>query len=353
MKKAIAVLVVAIITLTSTIMAMKPEYLTNACMKKNDYNLQVGLEAFQKIVKIPDGYLFQSVNEVKADGVQAHLFRFEKTENKGLQKEHFSFIISENDNCILGFTMMDKKYSNVKMVSKAETEKIAKNFLLKLDLFLAENLRNLWIERHDEEIMIDGKKVLVSGMKYKCYNASRNDYAWVIVGFDGSIITFERNIKWNNSEHKRITEKWLHDNWLIENLSTEKQELRKLVEETFINGALNKLEVEEMLRGFHPDFAILIAKEHELFRLQLHDWMKVVENYKNSSEKVKSGIRNLDYTIDVMDVTGNTAIVKAQLFRDHKIIITDYLSYIKYPDGWKAVAKISNEHIANPLHLTL
>ena len=179
--------------------------------------VQSYLDEFNKYIEIPKDYQFQSVSKVNADNVPAYLFRFEKSTNKGLKGEHYSFVISEKDKQVLGFTNMDKKYSNTKMLSKAETEKIAKNFLLKLDKSLANTLKNLWIERHDEEINVDGEKTVLVGMKYKCYRASQNDYAWVIVGFDGSVITFERNIKWYNNEHKRITEKWLHDNWVSEN----------------------------------------------------------------------------------------------------------------------------------------
>lgn len=299
---------------------------------------------------------FHSVRKVKTDNIPVYSFRFKKSENEDLKGEHFSFVISEKEKQILGYTNMDKKYSNINMLSKSETEKIAKDFLLNLDKSLASGLKNLWIERHDEEILVNGVKTTIAGMKYKCYRASQNDYAWVIVGFDGSVITFERNIKWNNNEHKRITEKWLHDSWLVDNnlnVSTDEQTLRKLVEETFVNGALNKLNVAEMPRGFHSDFAILIAKENNLFRLPLRDWMKVVEEYKNDPEKVKSGIRTLEYTIEVLEITGNTAVVKTQFFREEKLIITDYLSYIKYPEGWKAVAKVSHEHIPNPLNLNL
>jgi len=317
------------------------------------------LDEFKKHIEIPQDYKFQTASKVNVDNTPAYLFRFEKSSNNGLKGEHYSFVISEKDKQILGFTNMDKKYSNTKMLLKPEAEKIAKDFLLKLDKSLANALQNLWIETHDEEIYVNEKKTTIAGMKYKCFRASQNDYAWVIVGFDGSVITFERNIKWNNDEHKRITEKWLHDNWLVENnldflnTSTDEQTLRKLVEETFANGALNKLNLEEMPRGFHPDFSILIAKENNLFRLPLRNWMKVVEEYKSNPEKVSSGIRNLDYTIDILGITENTAVVKTQFFRDKKLIITDYLSYIKYPDGWKAVAKISNEHIVNPLQLNL
>ncbi|WP_372474657.1 hypothetical protein AB4865_05165 [Capnocytophaga sp. ARDL2] len=78
------------------------------------------------------------------------------------------------------------------------------------------SVENLWIEPHNEEIIVNGKSLSINGMKYKCFRPSHNDYAWVIVGSDGTIITFERDIFWDNHKQKCITEKWLHDNWRIE-----------------------------------------------------------------------------------------------------------------------------------------
>jgi|GEM_PF-432589 len=355
MKKTILILSVVLTTLTIFMITAKVNAQMTDLKIVSLTETQVYLDEFKKFVEVPKDHLFHSVSKVKADNVSAYLFRFEKQENKGLGGEYFSFLISK-DKQILGFSNMDKKYSDTKMLSKAETEKIAKEFLLKIDKSLVNDLKNLWIERHDEEILVNGQKTVLAGMKYKCYRSSQKDYAWVIVGFDGSVMTFERNIKWNTIAQKRITEKWFHDSWLKEQkilVQSEEEILKNMVEETFANGALNELNTEAMRQGFHPDFAILIAKENNLFRLPLHDWMKVVEEYRNSPGKVKSGIRNLDYTIEVLEITGNTAVVKTQFFRDKKLIITDYLSYIKYPDGWKAVAKVSNEHITNPLHLNL
>ena len=357
MKRYLIILLMFIITSFAMITTTNARNVTlETGYRLSEKEIRTYLEELEKVIRIPDGYSFHTVKNVKLNDVEAYLFRFERSENKGLQGEHFSFLISKNDKQILRFSTMDKKYSNVHMLSESETERIAMEFLFKLDKTLAANLKNLWIERHDEAILIDGEKTAVAGMKYKCYYSAQNDYCWVIVGFDGSVITFERNIKWDNSKNARITEKWLHDDWFIHTSTdtvTDEQELRMLVEETFANAALNKLNVEEMSRGFHPDFAILIAKDNSLFRLPLQDWMKVVKAYKNTPDKRKSGIRNLDYAIEIMEVTGNAAIVKTQFFRDKKLIITDYLSYIKYPDGWKAVAKVSNEHIVNPLQLNL
>lgn len=204
------------------------------------------LEAFQSQVTIPENYHFHSVQKIEADIIPAFLFRYQKDENKGINGEHFSFIVSEKHKQVLGFTNMDKRYANLEMLSKDETEKIAKAFLEKLDRSLSLDLKNLWIERHDEQIFVDNDKpVTIAGMKYKCYRQSTDDYAWVIVGFDGSIVTFERNIKWKMDEQRRITEKWLHDNWLTDRSFSSKGKSALVLIETqnewmHTNGKLNK-----------------------------------------------------------------------------------------------------------------
>ncbi|GAB5565206.1 MAG: hypothetical protein Wins2KO_22690 [Winogradskyella sp.] len=172
------------------------------------------LKTFQNQVIIPNEFHFHSVQKVQIDSILAYLFRYQKNDNDELRGQHFSFIVSENEKKILGFTNMDIKYSNCKMISKAETEIIARDFLLKMDAKLFESLENLWIAPHNEELILNNDKTAICGMKYKCFSSSNNDYAWVIVGFNGEIITYERDIKWNSEEKKRITHKWLHDNWV-------------------------------------------------------------------------------------------------------------------------------------------
>lgn len=174
------------------------------------------IEVFQEKLSIPNGYHFHSVKKVMADKVSAYLFRYQKNGEQLISEEHFSFIISEKEKQILGFTYMDTKYATQKMISKEQTKAIAIEFLVKVDSTLAINVRNLWIAQHDEKIVVNGKPLTISGMKYKCHREIKDDYAWVIVGFDGSIITFERNIKWNYRDKIRITEKWLHDSWISE-----------------------------------------------------------------------------------------------------------------------------------------
>lgn len=112
---------------------------------------------------------------------------------------------------------MDKQFEKgPELPSKKETKQIVEQYLAKVEPDLWDKLQNQWIDSHDETIVVDGKNVTITGMKYKCYIPTEKTYAWVIVGSNGQIITFERGIRWSNQMSTRLTEKWLHDNWIME-----------------------------------------------------------------------------------------------------------------------------------------
>ena len=180
------------------------------------------------------------------------------------------------------------------------------------------------------------------------FNFSRKTTIITLVLLTVTMMSMQRNDKAKNSLTEDVD--FFKCN-LHADSTLDEENLKKLVEETFVNGALNSINVERMARGFHPKFAILMARGSNLERLFLSEWVDIVKAYKDDPVKMKSGIRNLDYTINVLDITGSTAIVKTQFYRDNKLIITDYLSYIKYAEGWKAVSKISHDHVVDPLQL--
>lgn len=256
------------------------------------------LQVFQNKNVIPQAYHYHSTRKIQVDEISAYLIRYQKDENKGLLGEHFSFVISEKDKQILGFTTMDRKYSNLNMLSKEESKKIAKEFLLKMDNTLAEELENLWIERHDEQIIINtDESVTIAGMKYKCYRPSTNDYTWVIIGYDGSIITFERNILWNTEAQSRISEKWLHDNWLSNNLLTTTEKSALILIETqnewmHTEGKLRKVLVQDeqmMLNSItNIEKSVDFARKHNI--PVIHVGLRFEEGYPELANG-KSGLR--------------------------------------------------------------
>lgn len=260
------------------------------------------LEVFQSQVEIPNEYHFHTVSKVKPNDVEAYLFRYQKDENKGFNGEHFSFLVSKAEKKILGFTNMNKKYNDLNMLSRKETKEIAKNFLIKIDKSLADDLENLWIERHDEQIFVDGgKATTIAGMKYKCYRESKDYYAWVIVGFDGSIVTFERDIKWNMQEHRRITEKWLHDSWVLDSKANNTRKSALLLIETqnewmHVDGKLRKALVDDekmMLKSIaNIEKSLSYAREQNIpviyVRLQFEEGYPELANGKSGLRKAIS-----------------------------------------------------------------
>ncbi|WP_430614241.1 hypothetical protein [Flavobacterium sp. JP2137] len=176
------------------------------------------LAFFVEQLEIPAEFSLKQVSLVRIDQVEAYLFRAEKSVNSGLLGEHFSFLVSKKQPFrILGFTRMDSKYLNKPQLSEGETRTIAVDFLRRVDSNLADNVEHLWTDKHGEPLEMGGEAEQLVGMKYKCFRKSARDYAWVIVGFDGSIVTFERDIIWDSGRKKRQTKQWLSDSWQLNN----------------------------------------------------------------------------------------------------------------------------------------
>lgn len=184
-------------------------------MKLTDAQKQA-VEAGERLIAVPAGYELKSAQNGKQNQNNVIVFRYEKAngENNGIGGEHVSFTLDADTHRLLGVTCMTADVMNGgHLPSKEQTREVAKRFLAQVEPGLFEQLENLWIDQHDEVIQVNGQPVTVSGMKYKCFLPSKNDYVWVIVGPSEQVITFEQGIIWQGG---RVTEKWLHDSWLKE-----------------------------------------------------------------------------------------------------------------------------------------
>lgn len=120
-------------------------------------------------------------------------------------------------------------------------------------------------------------------------------------------------------------------------------EVKTLVETSYIHGAFNELNPEAMKKGFHEEFAIFSANGDKLGKYPIDRWVSSVEKRKNSSE-FDPASNKWEHTFANVDVTGNSAAVKVELYKDGKHVYTDYLSLLKFDSGWKIVAKVYHQH---------
>ncbi len=129
-----------------------------------------------------------------------------------------------------------------------------------------------------------------------------------------------------------------------ESIPLEEEAVKKVVFESYVNGAFNELDAESMEKGFHKDFAIYSAKGEEISKYPIADWIAGVKKRKAANYDPKD-VKNIwEHNFASVDVTGGAAQVKVELRNQGKHVYTDYLSLLKFESGWKIVAKVYHKH---------
>jgi hypothetical protein len=123
----------------------------------------------------------------------------------------------------------------------------------------------------------------------------------------------------------------------------DRTDIEKVIKTSYFNGAFNDLDTEAMRQGFHPEFAIFSADGEDLGRYPIDDWIKGIEKRKQSPDFDLSKAQ-MECKIVSLDVTGGAAAAKIEMSKDGRLVYTDYLSLLKFADGWKIAAKVYQSH---------
>lgn len=124
---------------------------------------------------------------------------------------------------------------------------------------------------------------------------------------------------------------------------SEKKAVQEAILTGYVHGAFNELNPEAMKRTFHKDFAIFSTDGEKLNKYPIDAWVAGVEKRKASAEfDPEKNIWEPKFTS--VDVTGRSAAVQLELHHNGKHVYTDYLSLLKFDDGWKIVAKVYHEY---------
>lgn len=115
--------------------------------------------------------------------------------------------------------------------------------------------------------------------------------------------------------------------------------IRAVIEESYIRGIHVDGDVEAIRSGFHPEFVMLIFEEGGIRRLPIGEWIESIE--KRGDTYPREGI---GHEIEILDVTGDAAVARIDLYREGTHLFTDYMSLYRFADGWKIVSKIFHRH---------
>ncbi len=114
--------------------------------------------------------------------------------------------------------------------------------------------------------------------------------------------------------------------------------IREMLVEAYVDGIHINRDQEAVMKGFHPDFVLHVYDSGNIIQAPLELWLGRLQ---------LDGTRNpesIEYKFDLIDITGNSAIAKMQIYQNSQHIYTDYFGMYEFEDGWKVVNKIFYGH---------
>ncbi|HMM10980.1 MAG TPA: nuclear transport factor 2 family protein [Bacteroidales bacterium] len=112
--------------------------------------------------------------------------------------------------------------------------------------------------------------------------------------------------------------------------------IREVIMRSYVEGIHNRNQTENIEKGFHPGFEMLSLNNNLLDKYPIYSWLEQIRKSMQSGQK-PGAVTTAE--IPLVDVAGNAAIARVELFRDGKHIFTDYMALYRFDEGWKIVSK--------------
>jgi hypothetical protein len=122
---------------------------------------------------------------------------------------------------------------------------------------------------------------------------------------------------------------------------SEEDAVKQVVTTAYIDGIQNRGDIAAIRKGFHPSFEMLRLTDNEIKPLPIEEWISNIEKAKNNNEPATPKAEGKFVNVDI---TGNAAVVKLDLFREGKRTFTDYLVLYKFTEGWRIISKTYYRH---------
>jgi len=125
--------------------------------------------------------------------------------------------------------------------------------------------------------------------------------------------------------------------------TSDEEAVKQIVTSAYVEGIQNNGSIEDIRKGFHPSFNMLRLVENEIKPYSIEDWIATIEKRRVEAKPDSKVVRTEAKFLNV-DITGNAAVVKLELYREGKRTFTDYIVLYKFTEGWRIVSKTYYRH---------
>lgn len=132
---------------------------------------------------------------------------------------------------------------------------------------------------------------------------------------------------------------------IAQDIEAEKEIIKKTIKSAYVEGIHNIGDLEKIDAGFHPGFNLLIVnKDNTLYKFPIYTWKEKVDQRIHDGKLPREAEKTISCKFPMIDITGNAAIAKVELYEKEEIIFTDYLALYKIDATWKIVSKTYHAH---------
>jgi hypothetical protein len=120
--------------------------------------------------------------------------------------------------------------------------------------------------------------------------------------------------------------------------------IREVVDRGYVQGVHNDADGAKIRSGMHESFIMFVRNGDAVTQLTRDAWIERIEKAKAERKPDAPPRPKTTAEIDVIDRTGDAAVVRVKLFREGKQVFTDYIALYKFDGGWRMVGKTFYRH---------
>jgi hypothetical protein len=120
--------------------------------------------------------------------------------------------------------------------------------------------------------------------------------------------------------------------------NTAKEAIKQVIEQAYVQGIHETLDETTVRSGFHQDFAMLVLQDDIMQKVNLDEWFGRIEVMKAENPELWSAETICEFLM--IDVAGNAAVAKLDVYKGETYFSTDYMLLYKFQEGWRIVSKV-------------
>ena len=113
------------------------------------------------------------------------------------------------------------------------------------------------------------------------------------------------------------------------------QAIQKVILDHYIAPLYQQGDPELIRGGFHEGFNMYVLYEDNFTTRTREEWIALIV----SNREKNAAPRDYGWDCNMIDVSGQTAVVKLTVLQDGRLKYIDYLTLYKFDEGWRVITK--------------